>query len=63
MTPEVLARVPAKFHIDPCSVKASGGLEGEHRCMPKTFANKEGNKTDVVQLLLKPANSRVLAIP
>ena len=33
MTPEVLARVPAKFHIDPCSVKASRtGPEGAASC-------------------------------
>lgn len=43
MTPEVLERVPAKFHIDLCSVKASGGPEGEHHCMPKFFAKRENH--------------------
>ena len=34
-TSRVVSYVLAKFHIDPSSVEASGGLDGEHRCMPK----------------------------
>ena len=36
-TPFGVSYALAKFHIDPCSVEASGMAEVEHRCLPKSF--------------------------
>jgi hypothetical protein len=35
-TPYGVSYALTKFHIDPCSVEASGMAEVEHRCLPKS---------------------------
>ena len=36
-TPYGVSYALTKFHIDPCSVEASGMAEVEHRCLPKSY--------------------------